>query len=531
MARGDGGRGWWVTGGVAAAAVLGAGAFLGWQAADRPAIARVSPEPGDAVAAADPALTVHVDRADRLGDLTVLVDGRDVSDRVRGASGTLVIPTEGLRDGVHTAEVSFRTSNLFARTVTRSWQFEVDTKPPALALKGPTSGSLSKRKAVRFTGTGEPGATVAVAWKGGAKEGVVRRNGSFALTARLPEGLVATTVSVRDRAGNTTAVEGEVVVDTIAPTIQVGQPRTGARLTQTDEPVFYGSIGRDDPAVLTYGVTVNGREAVSLPGAAGVSALPDDGLVEASATATALQIEGRSFRLSAGSLPQGLNRVVVWAKDPAGNVARTKLRVFVDSTEDFGRSDMVQGARGEDVRTLNQRLKEAKFLKGRVTDQFGPRTRAALVRYQRARSIPPTGVVNERTRHAMVGRIVVDLSDRTLRLYRDGRVVLRYRVAVGQPAYPTPTGDYEIVNMQKDPTWMPPDSPWAAGLGPIPPGPGNPLGTRWIGTSAPAVGIHGTYADSSIGTAASHGCIRMHIEDVEALYEQVEVGMPVRFKA
>ncbi len=73
----------------------------------------------------------------------------------------------------------------------------------------------------------------------------------------------------------------------------------------------------------------------------------------------------------------------------------------------------------------------------------------------------------------------------------------------------------------------PPNSSWAKGLGPIPPGPGNPLGTRWMGTSAPFVGIHGTPADSTIGTRASHGCIRMHIHDAEALYDQVVVGMPV----
>ncbi len=84
--------------------------------------------------------------------------------------------------------------------------------------------------------------------------------------------------------------------------------------------------------------------------------------------------------------------------------------------------------------------------------------------------------------------------------------------------------------MYKNPTWIPPNSPWAKGLEPIPPGPGNPLGTRWIGTSAPAVGFHGTPQDWSIGTAASHGCLRMHIPDVEKLYEQVQVGWTVEFK-
>jgi lipoprotein-anchoring transpeptidase ErfK/SrfK len=85
-----------------------------------------------------------------------------------------------------------------------------------------------------------------------------------------------------------------------------------------------------------------------------------------------------------------------------------------------------------------------------------------------------------------------------------------------------------VVNMQRNPTWTPPDSRWAAGLGPVPPGPGNPLGTRWIGISSPGIGIHGTPADSSIGTRASHGCIRMHIPDVERVFSMVSVGTTVR---
>ena len=93
-----------------------------------------------------------------------------------------------------------------------------------------------------------------------------------------------------------------------------------------------------------------------------------------------------------------------------------------------------------------------------------------------------------------------------------------------------PTGDYEINDKQVDPTWTPPDSPWAAELSSIPPGPGNPLGTRWIGTTAPGIGFHGTYADYSVGTAASHGCMRMHIPDVEAFYEMVTIGMKVSIR-
>jgi len=131
--------------------------------------------------------------------------------------------------------------------------------------------------------------------------------------------------------------------------------------------------------------------------------------------------------------------------------------------------------------------------------------------------------------------IVIDKSAFKLRLYRgttkpDGSIMKRirtYPIAIGQPAYPTPNGNFAVIQKQVNPAWFPPDSPWAAGLGPVPPGPGNPLGTRWIGTSAPAIGMHGTPNAASIGTMASHGCIRMYIGDVENLYPRVEIGTPV----
>jgi hypothetical protein len=102
-----------------------------------------------------------------------------------------------------------------------------------------------------------------------------------------------------------------------------------------------------------------------------------------------------------------------------------------------------------------------------------------------------------------------------------------FGVATGQSAYPTPLGIYEVVTLQRDPWWYPPPSPWAKDSQPVPPGPGNPLGTRWMGLSAPYVGIHGTPDAASIGYSASHGCIRMRIPDAEWLFQHVKVGTPV----
>jgi lipoprotein-anchoring transpeptidase ErfK/SrfK len=124
--------------------------------------------------------------------------------------------------------------------------------------------------------------------------------------------------------------------------------------------------------------------------------------------------------------------------------------------------------------------------------------------------------------------IVVTRSTNTLRLYSGRKLVRTFPVATGQAIYPTPSGVWRIMNKQRDPWWYPPTyDAWAKGLKPVPPGPSNPLGTRWMGLNAPGVGIHGTDAPTSIGYSASHGCIRMHVPDAEWLFEHVQVGTPV----
>jgi lipoprotein-anchoring transpeptidase ErfK/SrfK len=102
-----------------------------------------------------------------------------------------------------------------------------------------------------------------------------------------------------------------------------------------------------------------------------------------------------------------------------------------------------------------------------------------------------------------------------------------FGVATGQSIYPTPLGRWSVVVKWRNPWWYPPNSDWAKGEKPVPPGPGNPLGTRWMGLSASGVGIHGTPDDASIGYSASHGCIRMHISDAEWLFNHVTIGTTV----
>lgn len=124
--------------------------------------------------------------------------------------------------------------------------------------------------------------------------------------------------------------------------------------------------------------------------------------------------------------------------------------------------------------------------------------------------------------------IVVDRKGFKLRLYKKLKLEKKYGIAVGQAGLETPAGLYSIANKAVNPTWNVPNSEWAGDLAgkSIPPGPGNPLIARWMGIYD-GVGIHGTSDVSSIGSNASHGCIRMIPKQVIDLYDRVPVGTPV----
>jgi lipoprotein-anchoring transpeptidase ErfK/SrfK len=124
--------------------------------------------------------------------------------------------------------------------------------------------------------------------------------------------------------------------------------------------------------------------------------------------------------------------------------------------------------------------------------------------------------------------IVINRAANRLYLFTRERLQRMFAVATGQAIYPTPRGTFHIVVKWKNPWWYPPvQDAWAKGLKPVPPGPSNPLGTRWMGLSAPGVGIHGTDEPTSIGYSASHGCIRMQVPDAEWLFDHVQVGTTV----
>ena len=180
----------------------------------------------------------------------------------------------------------------------------------------------------------------------------------------------------------------------------------------------------------------------------------------------------------------------------------------------------------------------------RVKEQPGFKVNAASLeqRVEQALSVPgvdrrvtaPVDRIQPKVTRAQLAKrypvlLVADRDNFQLRLYKKLRLVHSYTVAVGAVGFDTPAGMYHIQNKAVDPAWTVPHSDWAGDLaGTVVPGgvPDNPLKARWLGIFNGA-GIHGTDETYSLGHAASHGCIRMAIPDVIALYDQVPVGAPI----
>jgi lipoprotein-anchoring transpeptidase ErfK/SrfK len=162
-------------------------------------------------------------------------------------------------------------------------------------------------------------------------------------------------------------------------------------------------------------------------------------------------------------------------------------------------------------------------IKAAITSPTAKRTFVATTHHTEPK------VTTDDLKHKYDTVIIVNRSQFRLRLFKDLKLHETYPIAVGQVGLETPAGQYTIANKAINPAWHVPNSPWAGKLaGKVIPGndPTNPIKARWLGVYD-GVGIHGTSDDASIGSNASHGCIRMHIPDVEKLYDEVPVGSAI----
>jgi lipoprotein-anchoring transpeptidase ErfK/SrfK len=180
--------------------------------------------------------------------------------------------------------------------------------------------------------------------------------------------------------------------------------------------------------------------------------------------------------------------------------------------------EVVAGKDGRKVRDV----KLTEQLENAVLNAGAPRTIVAAVH-----STKPE-VTKKEVASKYPSYLTLDRSTFTLRLWKNLKLAKTYTVAVGMEGLETPEGLYEIQEKEENPVWHVPESSWAGSLAgqTIPPGPSNPIKARWMGIYEGA-GIHGTEETESLGTAGSHGCIRMAIPDVEELYDLVEVGTPI----
>jgi L,D-transpeptidase ErfK/SrfK len=455
-----------------------------------------------------PRVLVPVENAGSLGSLRATLDGGRAV--VRRTGGGLEVELSGVADGTHRVHVAASPKRYFGDSVDTSFAIHVDTRKPRLALDGSESGWQT---ASDLSGHVEPGSTLALV-TAGKRVLVHPKAGAFTLAPKLPDGRTTVKLIASDEAGNRSVITRTIAVDATAPRIHIDRIPS---VVGTSHPTLRGTL--DDASPVVVQAQLDGA-SVALRGPDGKALLGEHAA------------SGR-FSLPLQGLAQGVHRLSLSATDAAGNTTTSAAGPFtVDSTERLKPSTVLSlGARGADVVQLERRLKAFGTYKGPFTRFFNARTAAAVRAFQSGHDLPVTGIATPEVLQLSAERIVVHLSRFRVDLVRDGKSVFHAPIAIGMPGHATPTGTYEIIAKIKDPTWVPPNSPWAAGLEPVPPGVDNPLGSRWIGTSAPNIGFHATPADYSVGHAASHGCMRMHKADVERLFDLVRVGTPVDIEA
>ncbi len=212
------------------------------------------------------------------------------------------------------------------------------------------------------------------------------------------------------------------------------------------------------------------------------------------------------------------------AKKVAAYAAKVAAKVKRDARD--ARVDIKLTRIGK-VSSRNGRMIDAKALATAVGKTLGDPAANRILK-PKLKVVRPKVTTNGLAR--AYGTIVtIDRGNFKLRLFKRLKLSKTYGVAVGQPGYPTPTGRFSIANKAVNPAWTAPDSPWAGAYRNETVAGGsaeNPHKARWMGI-VNGVGIHGTGAPGSIGSRASHGCIRMTVPDVVDLYPRVPVGTPV----
>ena len=239
-----------------------------------------------------------------------------------------------------------------------------------------------------------------------------------------------------------------------------------------------------------------------------------------------------------GGLPGRLVRYVTGGSvddqiDPEVSYSQRAVGTFVDEVSDQVNrlpQDASVSATGSSLNVVpaeNGRELKAGKLRHSLEKVLDKGARNKLVKAHAVIAKPEVSTAEVADKYPVY--LTVDQATYTVRLWKDLKLVKSYTIAVGQPAYPTPYGLFSVTDKAVDPVWSVPNSPWAGELAGTTVAGGsaeNPLRARWMGVTD-GVGFHGTDDTYSLGTAASHGCMRMSVPDIEEMYDQVPVGTPV----
>jgi lipoprotein-anchoring transpeptidase ErfK/SrfK len=312
--------------------------------------------------------------------------------------------------------------------------------------------------------------------------------------------------------------------DTIANGVKIAGINVGGMSTKSASQKVRSALRArlQQPIVVAYGK----RRFTLHPATAKVGYDVQATVDEAIARSREGNIIGRSWRsLTGGSVHANLAPKVTYSRPTVNRfvdgVVKELNRAPQDATLNYSASglDRVPGRDGLSVNTSQLR-------NGVLFDIENQRYEGVL-RPVAKRTRPKVTTSELAARYPRV--IIINRSDFTLTLFKNLKHFKSYGIAVGQAGLESPPGLHSVTDKTVDPTWYVPQAAWAGSLaGKVIPGgtPENPLKARWIGFF-PGDGIHGTADDASIGSAASHGCIRMHVPDVEDLYDRVQVGDPV----
>ncbi|MGE0492336.1 MAG: L,D-transpeptidase family protein [Vulcanimicrobiota bacterium] len=458
-------------------------------------IGKVNPDDGQVVAESQPYLEARFLGFPVAGQM--LVDARPIAFTMQRFPGRVVGLPGPLSEGSHTVVLDLRTA--LGRRARKVWQVRVDRQGPGLTLESPADGEVTGKEELEVQGHSEPGSRVRINDQEVRADG----GGQFSLSLTLKPGENTLTVSAVDEAGNTETLERGFYCDLTPPEVKVISPKEGEHIKKAPPTVTLAI--QEDRGLKDIVVTVDGKEYKSQA---------DE--------------ESGQFHISLGNLAQGERQLTVMVEDLAGHLIKHERTVVVDTSETFGEANLTRGAVGADVKGLQKRLHKLGFLEqSDINGQFDETTLSALKRYQTEEGLEPDGTVGPQVLASLGPRIYVNLARFGLVLEDPMAAPRRFGIAHGMLEHPTPTGKFRIVEKIKNPEWIPPDSPWAREAKLTPPGPDNPLGTRWLGLDSNLVGLHGTPFPGTIGTRSSHGCVRLKITDIEALYELVNVGTPV----